>query len=315
MNLQQLQYILAVDSLRHFGKAAQECFVSQPTLSAMIQKLEEELDVQIFDRSKHPTVTTECGKEIIDQARVILNEIEMLKQIAQITKGTVKGKLKLGIIPTIAPYLLPLFLKELMDTYPEFMLEIKEESTNNIVNDLKNGTIDVGIMATPLDDPELHEDPVYYEPLKVFVSSFLKDALKEYLAPADINLQDVWLLEEGNCLRDQFINLCNLKENKLLNKKIKFQTGNMNTLLDLVELNKGITLIPGLATFKLNQQQQNQVKEFKAPVPVREISFVTYRSAAKKRLYEILKNVVAHKVKPKSDQMIRDQKIRIINIY
>lgn len=213
MNLQQLEYIVAVDITRHFVSAAERCFVTQATLSMMIKKLEEELGVVIFDRSKQPVVPTETGQRLIEQAQTILHEINRMKEIVQEEKDEVRGTLKLGIIPTLAPYLLPLFLRAFMKKYPLVNLQIFEMITDTAIQKLKQNELDIAIMATPVNNPALREEPLFYEQFVVYASSDEK-LMKKYLLADDIDVNRLWLLEEGHCLRSQVINLCELKNGK-----------------------------------------------------------------------------------------------------
>lgn len=212
MNIQQLIYVLAVDTQRHFANAAEKCFVTQPTLSMMVQKLEEELDVKIFDRSKQPVVPTEAGELVIRQAKIILQEANRMKIIVGELKGQMKGELRLGIIPTVAPYLLPLFLNSFLQKYPLLKIKITELTTQQIIDKLKNHDLDAGILATPLNNDSLNEQTLYYEQFVVYASKNETLMKKKFLLPGDIDTNHLWLLEEGHCLRSQILNLCELRK-------------------------------------------------------------------------------------------------------
>jgi LysR family transcriptional regulator, hydrogen peroxide-inducible genes activator len=298
MTLQQLEYILAVDAYKQFSTAAEKCFITQPSLSAMIQKLEEELGVKIFDRSKQPILPTELGAEIIAQARLILNESENLKQMVKDRMETVSGELRLGIIPTLAPYLLPLFLKDFSEKYSDLKLSITELTTDNIITHLKKGILDVGIMATPSKDNQLFEDPVFYEEFVVYAPNENAILKKNYLLAEDIDANLLMLLQEGHCMRAQVINLCALQKTQSSLSNISYEAGSLETLKRLVEAHSGITILPHLAVLDMDEDQMQYIRFFKPPAPVREVSLVTHRSMAKKRLITVLKEAISDNLPP-----------------
>jgi LysR family hydrogen peroxide-inducible transcriptional activator len=292
VNLQQLDYIIALDTHRHFSKAAESCFIAQATLSMMIHKLELELGVKIFDRSKHPVVPTEIGIKVIAQARRIVSGAARMKELILEEKGEVSGQLKLGIIPTLAPYLLPLFLKEFTTGYPKVKLIISEHTTASILRRLKSGELDAGILATPLNDIATTEQVLFYEKYFLYVNKNEKGFDRQYVLPTDIDIDRLWLLEEGHCMRSQILNLCELKKQHEVGEKLHYEAGSIETLKNLVEKNFGITIIPELATFDLSSAQRRRLRFFKAPTPVREISIVTHREYVKERLIEVLKETI-----------------------
>jgi len=298
MNLQQLEYVVAVDKHRHFSNAAENCFVTQATLSMMIKKLEEELGIVIFDRSKQPVVPTEAGKMLIEQARSVLRETELIKQISSNLKTGLQGDLKIGIIPTLAPYLLPLFLSQFLKKYPSIKLKIQEQTTEQLLQMLSSDKIDVAIMATPLADKNFKETPLFYEEFKVFVSANDKNLKKKYILPEDIDINKLWLLEEGHCLRSQALNLCELQKQQAKAHNLDYETGSIESLLKITEINEGITIVPELATLNFDSAMKEKLRYFKPPVPVREISLVTYRHFIKKKLLELLQNQIIENVKP-----------------
>jgi LysR family hydrogen peroxide-inducible transcriptional activator len=298
MNLQQLEYIVAVDTYRHFGKAAQHCFVAQATLSMMIKKLEQELDVVLFDRSKQPVLPTETGRSIIEQARVILRETEQLKQLSLQAKSGSKGELKIGIIPTLAPYLLPLFLTKFLKEYPSIKLKIIEQTTEHLLQLLASDKIDVGIMATPLTEKGFMEKHLFYEEFKVYITGETKSLKKKYLLAEDIDVNRLWLLEEGHCLRSQVLNLCEIQKKQAVAHHLDYETGSIESLLKITEMNGGITILPHLATIHFEEAQKEKLRQFKPPVPVREISLVTYRHFVKKGLLQVLEKEIVQAVKP-----------------
>ena len=264
MNLQQLEYIVALATHQHFGKAAEACFVTQPTLSMMVQRLEEELDVKIFDRSRQPVIPTAVGQEIIDQARQLLREAASLHEIAQASKSTIAGELRLGIIPTLSPYLLPLFLPAFVKKYPEVKLKISERTTALIVEMLQAGALDAGILVTPLQNSSMRETPLFYEPFVVYSA---KDYGKEFLLPEDIDPNQLLLLEEGHCLRSQILNICALRSKT--DQHVEYEAGSLETLKQLVDVNNGITILPELATLYLSKEQLKKVKRLAQPEPGR----------------------------------------------
>lgn len=297
MNLQQLEYIVAVDTHRHFEKAAQHCFVTQATLSMMIKKLELELDTVLFDRSKQPVLPTETGKAIIEQARVILRETEQLKQLSQQARSGTKGELKIGIIPTLAPYLLPLFLPTFLKDYPTIKLKIVEQTTEHLLHLLSTDKIDVAVMATPLSEKGFSEKHLFYEEFKVYSSESNKSLRKKYILAEDIDVNKLWLLEEGHCLRSQVLNLCEIQKKQAIVHRLDYETGSMESLLKITEMNGGITIVPALATIHFEKTQKEKLRHFKPPVPVREISLVTYRHFVKKALLQVLEKEITQAVK------------------
>jgi LysR family hydrogen peroxide-inducible transcriptional activator len=292
MNLQQLEYIVAVDTHRHFVKAAEHCYVTQATLSMMIKKLEEELGVKIFDRSKVPVIPTDIGASIIEQARVTLKESKKIEEIVSHQKGTLKGHLRIGIIPTLAPYLLPLFLQQFLDAYPHVKLHISELNTETIIRELEAQHLDAGILATPLNRHALTETPLFYEQFVVYVAPGNKLIKKKYMLPGDLDINQLWLLEEGHCLRNQALNLCELKKKESELHHLDYEAGSIETLRKLVNINQGITIIPELAINDLAESEMECLRYFKPPAPVREISLVTYRHFVKQRLIEALQAMI-----------------------
>ncbi len=310
MNLQQLEYIIAVDTFRHFAKAAEKSFVTQATLSMMIQKLENELGAKIFDRSRQPVTPTETGKKIIEQARKVVAEAGRMKEIISDEKGEVSGELKVGIIPTLAPYLLPLFLKNFSVAFPNVKLNINEHTTTTILSKLKAGQLDAGILATPLNDNSIKEQPLFFEKYFLYVNNKEKGFDKQYVLPSNIDISRLWLLEEGHCMRSQILNFCQLKKALGSEEKIHYEAGSIETLKNIVEKNFGITIIPELATFNLTPSQKKRLRFFKPPTPAREISIVTHREFIKLRLIEALKKmilaIIPEEMKSRKDSEVID---------
>lgn len=292
MNFQQLEYIIAVDKTRNFVKASESCFVTQATLSMMIKKLEEELDVKIFDRSKQPVKTTQIGEKLISQARKILLESKKLNEIILEEKGLVSGELKIGIIPTLAPYLLPLFLKQFMQSYPLVKLLINEFTTEVLIQKLKNGDLDTAILATPLHDASITEQVLFYEKYYLYVNQKEKGFDKKYVLPKDIDVNRLWLLEEGHCMRSQILNFCELKKQHESEEHFHYNAGSIETLKNMVDTNFGITIIPELTARLLTTNRQKRLRFFKSPEPVREISIIKHREFIKENLIRCLADCI-----------------------
>ncbi len=299
MTFVQLQYIIAVDTFRHFAIAAQNCYVSQPTLSMQIQKMEEELDVKIFDRSKQPVIPTEIGAELIEQARRIIAEKNIMQELVQQKKGIVTGELKIGIIPTLAPYLLPLFVQRFTQKYPLVRLVVNELITENIVAHLRSGRIDMGILVTPLQEMGIKEEVLFYEELMAYVSKKNAAYKKTYMLPQDIDPNKLWLLEEGHCFRSQIVNLCELRKASRDASHFEYEAGSIETLRRMVDMTDGITILPELATLDMTARQLGQIRYFKRPAPMREVSIVVHRDFVKKKLIEILKEEILRSIPEK----------------
>jgi LysR family hydrogen peroxide-inducible transcriptional activator len=311
MNLQQLEYIVAVDTHRHFAKAAEKTFVTQPTLSMMIQKLEDELSIRIFDRSKQPVVPTKEGEEIIARAKQILADVNGLKEFTRQIKHEISGELKLAVIPTLAPYVLPLFLKSFAEKYPLLKITIREIVTDEIVASLKTGDVDIGLLATPLNDPKLDEHPVFYEEFFAYASANEKVSRKRYLLPKDIDMSKLWLLEEGHCLRNQVLDLCELKKKDFASDRLHYETGSIETLKNLVDHHHGITILPHLATLDLSRKQKEKIREFAHPKPVREVSLVVNKIFHRNSLLKALRDEIEKQLPP---MIGTAQKKRVLDI-
>jgi LysR family hydrogen peroxide-inducible transcriptional activator len=289
MNIQQLEYIIAVDNHRHFAKAAEASFVTQPTLSMMIQKLEDELGIKIFDRSQLPVQPTAIGTQIINQARVVISQVKQIKEIIQEEKGIVQGVFKLGIIPTIAPYLLPKLMKAHDENGYDIILVIEETTTSQIVEKLLNGALDGAILATPLKNEKIVEHPVYYERFYAYVSPRETSlyAKKEF-EEDDLNINRLWLLEEVHCFRGQILRICNMRKRKSSHTLFSYEAGSIGTLINIVDNNSGLTIIPEMAIDELNEKQKKNVRPLKGISPVREVSLVTRREFLRKRVLDII---------------------------
>lgn len=291
MTLVQLEYIVAVDTYRSFVGAAEKCFVTQPTLSMQVQKLEEMLNIKIFDRSKQPVVPTEIGAQIVEQARIVLQESQKIREIISNQQQGITGELKVGIIPTVAPYLLPKVIAAMMEKYPDLKLLIWEYTTEDIIHHLKTGLLDCGIMATPLGDNAIEELPLYYENFVTYISKNSKLYKKKTIDADDLEDENIWLLNEGHCMRSQVLNICrSTKHNRL--QGLTYNTGSVETLIRMVDMNSGATLLPELALEELSSKQLSKVRHFKSPEPVREISLATHKNFIKKRMLNALKEEI-----------------------
>jgi LysR family transcriptional regulator, hydrogen peroxide-inducible genes activator len=292
MTITQLEYIVAVDTYRSFVSAAEKCFVTQPTLSMQVQKLEDTLGVKLFDRSRQPVVPTEIGNEIIAQARVMLSEAEKIREIITDRDRELSGELKVGIIPTVAPYILPKILHGFIERYPQVKLIVSEQNHGQIIQQLKLGTIDCGILSTPLHEDGLTEIPLFYENFVAYVSKNSKLTKKKNISPDDIDIDELWVLNEGHCMREQVLNICQRHKATQGFKHFEYSTGSVETLKRMVDQNNGATILPELALADLSDKQLDKVRYFKTPEPAREISMVIQRNFLKRRLIEALKNEI-----------------------
>ena len=286
MTIQQLEYIIAVDKFRHFGHAADACFVTQPTLSAQISKLERELEIIIFDRSKMPVIPTELGAAVLAQAKKVVIESKGIYELISSLKGEVNGVIKLGIIPTLAPYLLPLFIRRFLGNYPNVQLEVEEMVTEEIVRRMRNDELDMGIVVTPLSEQGIVEKPMFYEKFYVYLSKDHHLLEKKKIEIADIINEDLWVLQQGHCFRDQVLNLCDQAKFQRMN--FHFESGSLEGLKNLVNKYQGITLLPELATMELNEEEKSRLRPFKNEEPVREISIILTRTYLKQKLVGLL---------------------------
>jgi LysR family hydrogen peroxide-inducible transcriptional activator len=293
-SMSQLEYTLAVAQHQNFGRAASACHVTQPTLSAAVAALEDELEALIFDRSAKPILVTPIGAKILDQARVILSETSKLKALAQEDNAVVSGTLSLGVIPTIAPYLIPLFLKDFADTFKEVKLEIHELNTSQILDQLSRDQIDAGILAIPITGAGFQTTSLYLEPFYVLCHSSDPISRKKKIQPSDLSQEKIWLLEEGHCMRGQVIDICRTRKNQSVLKNVSFESGSIATLSQLIEQGVGMTLVPHLA---VSDEMSNNASElrlipFSDPMPGREVGLIFRRSQLKRRLLTSLEQSI-----------------------
>lgn len=290
MTLQQLEYIIAVYRHKHFAKAAEYCNVTQPTLSSMIQKLEDELGVKIFDRKKQPITTTDIGKLVIDNAWNVLRRAKRLKEAVEEEKHSLTGTFKIGIIPTIAPYLIPRFFPQLMSKYPNLDVRISEMKTEEIKTALKRGDLDAGILALLEDMEEFNRDHLFYEQFFTYIAE--NDDLHQHSSIKTSDLADeyLWLLDEGHCFRDQLVKFCHLKSATASKKA--YSLGSIETFMRMVESGKGVTFIPELALYQLSESQKKLVRPFAIPVPTRDVVMITSPNFIRTSIKELVEDEV-----------------------
>ena len=292
MTITQLQYVLAVAEHKNFTLAAEKCFVTQPTLSMQIQKVEEELKIQIFDRTKKPIQLTDIGQKIVNQAKNIVNEAERMKDIVEQQKGFIGGEFKLGIIPTVMPTLLPMFLNTFVKKYPKVKLIIEELNTDDIILKLKNGNLDAAIAATPLNEDKLKEIVIYYEPFVAYIPEKHRIADKKEIEVSDLNLDEILLLQDGHCFRDGILNLCKNQDVTPVNN-FQIQSGSFETLIKLADEGLGLTLLPYLHTLDLKEKDKLKLKHFKDPKPAREISLIFPKTELKIQIIDALRQSIS----------------------
>ncbi len=294
MTITQLQYLIAVDNHRHFARAAEACFVTQPTLSMQIQKLEDELGILLFDRSKHPVRPTAIGERIITQARTVVNETNRIHQILQEGKNLMEGPFKIGVIPTVASSLIPLFVRSFHEKFPKIQLHIEELHTDEILEKLRMDELDAGLLATPLKERGIIEKPLYYEPFMAFIPENHRLSKEAFITNSELDIDDILLLNEGHCFRNSVLNICN-KLGAPGTKAVEMESGNFETLIKLSKQGFGMTLIPYLVAVDLPEVDQKYVRPIADPRPSREISIVYTRSELKiKVIDELVKVILAN---------------------
>jgi LysR family hydrogen peroxide-inducible transcriptional activator len=290
MTIQQLEYLIAVDKHRHFGNAAESCFVTQPTLSAQLSKLERGLGVILFDRSKMPVIPTEIGVQIIAQAKRVLSESKGIFELVAQLKGDISGVVKLGIIPTLAPYLLHLFIRNFVEKYPKVNLVVQEMVTEEVVKKLKNDELDLGIIVTPLDEAGILEKPMFYEKFYAYLSQNHPLLSKDFFDPQKVKKEDFWVLQQGHCFRNQVLNLCD--QTMSGPKNFHYESGSLEGLKNMVNRYRGVTLLPELATLELSTEEKSRLRPFQGIPPTREVSIILNRSFLKQKLVELLYNEI-----------------------
>ncbi len=305
MTITQLEYIVSLDKYRHFVTAAEKMSITQPTLSMQIKKLETELNIKIFNRDKSPLVPTEAGEKIIEKAKEILKDVEQLRSFVKDETGIIEGKYKVGIIPTVAPYLLPLFLTSFSNKHPNISLTIEEDSTAVICEKLKNGFLDMAIMSTPIKDSAFKELPIYTEPLVVYFSHMiLANTLN--VTPEALDAENLILLNKNHCFRQQVLNATKNKATGKI-KNFSYECDSIEGAKKLVKHNLGYTIVPELSIFG-NIEDMRNIKRFQKPEPSREISIVTLKSFMKESLIEILKSCITDRL-PRHFLNLQDFKV------
>ena len=291
MTITQLNYVLAVAEFQNFTLAAEKCFVTQPTLSMQIQKLEDELDVKIFDRNKKPIQLTDVGRKIVEQAKNIVNEADRIQDIVEQQKGFVGGDFKIGIIPTVMPTLLPMFLNNFINRYPKINLIIEEHTTEEIISRLHKGQLDAAIAATPLNEPNLKEKVLYYEPFVGYYPVAFRGNLK-HLTPDDLNINEILLLQDGHCFTNGILNICHASK---LDQSRRFEltSGSFETLIGLANEGLGVTFLPYLHTLTLTEKNKENLLPFADPKPAREVSLIFSKNELKIHIIEALKDTIS----------------------
>jgi LysR family hydrogen peroxide-inducible transcriptional activator len=283
MTLQQLHYLVALDDHRHFVKAAEACFVTQPTLTMQLRKLEEDLDVELFDRRSQPVRPTEVGARVIAQARVLLREADQLQALVKELHTGISGTFRVGIIPTLAPYLLPLFLPRFATEHPDIRLVIDERKTSRILKSLRRGELDLGILVTPVDAGEFEEVALFQEPFLAYLPEGHALWRRKKLDLIDLQEQSMWVLGEGHCFREQALSLCD-RPSSAGHDNVLYESGSIETLKQLVRNGSGMTLVPELSV----EPGDPHVRRFVAPEPVRQVSLVVRRPFVRRKLLEEL---------------------------
>lgn len=295
MNLQQLEYLIALDRHKNFSKAAEACFITQATLSTMIKKLEAELNLVLFDRKTSPVITTDEGKAIIKEATKVVYHVERLRQRSTEIRGVVEGKVNLGVIPTVASNLLHRILPKLLSKYPRLFINVQELPTAAILAKIKSNELDAGIVSTPLPELDLEMEVLYFEKLMVYGAG--SSQRQRFSSPHELSKEHLWLLQKGNCISDQILNVCQLAEKKMVGN-LNFQPNSFESLLNLVDEMKGLTLIPELYFLDLDKSRKKNVHDFVAPFPVREISLVYARPYARQRILSAVSTEIRKTICP-----------------
>ncbi len=311
----QLHYIVTVERLKHFGKAAEACHVSQPSLSAQIHKVEEDIGFPIFDRNKKPIAVTSRGLSFIEQAKTVLREHTKLLDISKSSQTSLMGPLSLGIIPTVSPYITPYFLGHFAKKYPKIQLQIEEHKTEDIIRLLKNNELDVGLLATPLHERQLVEKSIYYEDFLAYINPAHPLNRKKIINEQDLDGSDLWLLEDGHCFRNQIVKLCTIDKESPIFKNVFFQSGNLDTLRLLVKNNGGYTILPASMVNTLSADETRKyVRPFTTPVPTREISLVYHQTQWKTDLISALSQSIFENLPESLQRKITTKKNHVLEI-
>jgi LysR family hydrogen peroxide-inducible transcriptional activator len=310
MTITQLEYVVAVATYKSFVAAAEKCFVTQPTLSMQIQKLEDELGIKIFDRNKHPIAVTDMGAIIVSQAQVVLSECERIQELINVQQKMLSGVFRFAAIPTVAPNILPSLLETYPKAYPNVKLQVKELETHQVIAALRNNEIDAALVSTPLEENGIKEYPLFYEPFVGYFAEGEPALKKRMIVPEDIALDRIWLLNEGHCMRNQIINLCSDQIQKLqAERPYRYESSNIETLRKMVEKNGGMAVLPELATLEFNEDQIESIRYFEAPEPVREISLVTSSHFVKDSVLQSLMDEILKLVPEKMRVQKKNRKV------
>lgn len=291
ITITQLEYAVAVDTHRNFAKAAAHCFITQPTLSMQIKKLEEQLGILIFDRSKKPVMPTKVGEKVINQARNSLHSLTKIQEIIMDSKGEIEGELRIGVIPTLAPYLIPRFVTSFVEKFPKTQLILEELLSDQILVRLSKDLLDVGIMVPPISNA-IKSLPLFQEEFLLYSSKSHKLLSRKEIDIRDVDTSDMWLLKDGHCFRDQVESICEKKINHDSSRSIQFESGSLETLKNIIDQKLGFTLLPEMATLGWNPSEQKRLRRFKGEKPVREISLVVHRSFMKEGLIKVLRKEI-----------------------
>lgn len=313
MTITQLEYALAVNKFRHFNKAAKACHVTQPTLSMQLSKLEDELGVVLFDRSKNPIIPTLEGEKILRQAQVVIKEFKKIGGLVEEGRREVSGDFRLAVIPTLAPYLIPLFIKSFNENYPKVNLTVEEAKTEDIIRLLDEDDIDAGLLVSPLHDDRIIERTLYYEQFHIFASPDHDYLRKRKIKEKDLSYEDLWLLNQGHCFRDQVLNICKVKKRES-RKNLSFESGNLETLKNMVLKSGGYTFLPHMALEGLSGGQKKLVRDFTTPVPTREVSLVHSRTFLKERIIDALEQEILKNL-PSDIASIKNKAVEVVEIY
>jgi LysR family transcriptional regulator, hydrogen peroxide-inducible genes activator len=312
--LTQLEYVVAVDQCRHFGRAAALCFVSQPTLSVQLQKLEDELGYALFDRNKQPILATEDGLPFIEQAKVVVNEYRRFLALKTKNNDQQTGELRVGVIPTVSPYLMPFVLEAFTAKHPKIQVAVEELSTQKIVEALDKDQIDVGVAATPLGISRIQEDTLYYEPFFAYVAPGHKLERSIRVSEQQLETGELWLPADEHCLRDQMIDVCGNSQGEGCFPSVKLRGGSLETIIELVSQGRGYTLLPQLAADAVKRRKfEGSIHEMVRPAPAREISLVYRRGYFKQRLLNLFKEIVLASA-PKTLPRERSKAFRVLGL-
>ncbi len=312
MTLTQLGYIVAVDKFKNFGQAAHSCHVTQPTLSMQIHKLEQDMGLILFDRSEQPIKTTKVGNHLIQQAKVILREAAKFEELVLENKDETRGEIRIGVIPTLAPYLMPLFIKSFIKQNPKLKIVIEELQTSQILEKMDDSELDLALVVTPIEHEGLKTEPLFYEPFVAYVSENSALSKQSKIEQKDLNSNELWLLTDGHCFREQSLLLCkNRKKTSDLNKNLLFESGSLETLKRMIDQESGFTLLPFLATIDIKNSKR--LKEFSLPVPSREVSLIYSQYFRKEKIKDNLIEIIQQNL-PDGITRIASKKIQVIDL-